>query len=113
MAQLSYEKAATDWQRVAATSDRAWATYRKARERQTRQRGKFAAEQGLIDASAAVGRAQDTLEAKANLLRYACHRHADMELASEARARVPYRAPTSAEKSLRAEALLAATTGSV
>jgi hypothetical protein len=114
MAAPSYDKALADWQRVAATSDRAWEAYRKARERLARKRGTFAAEQGFIDASAAVGRAQDATDAKVEALRKACYYRADSELASEARARVPYRAPTLAEKTVRLEALLAvAMNGSV
>jgi hypothetical protein len=92
----SYDKAIADWQRVAATADRAWITYRTARERLALKRGTFSAEQKFIDASVAVGRAQDNLDDKADALRQACMARASDRLASDARARVPYAAPTRA-----------------
>lgn len=107
----TYETAVSDWRRVAATSDRAWLTYRKARERREKHRGTYAAEQGVIDASAAVGRAQDNLADKAVILRRACRTLAEQELASAARACVPYKAPTFGEVTVRAETLFAAAIG--
>jgi hypothetical protein len=92
----SYDKALADWIRVAATADKAWLTYRTARERLALKRGSYAAEQKFIDASAAVGRAQDSLEDKASELRLACMARASDRLASDARASVPYVAPTRA-----------------
>jgi hypothetical protein len=89
----TYDKALADWRRVAATADKAWLTYRTARERLALKRGSFAAEQKFIDASAAVARAQDNLEAKASDLRLECMARAHDSLASDARTRVPYTAP--------------------
>ena len=108
MAVPSYEKACADWRRVAATADRAWETYRKARERLSRKRGTYAAEQGFIDASAAAARAQAALAAKETALRYACHYRADQDLALEARARL---ARTLADKTTRVETLFNAAIG--
>jgi hypothetical protein len=107
----TYESALADWQRAATTSDRSWSAYRKARERQALKRGTFAAEQGVIDASAKVKTAQDKLAVKTDDLRQACHREADRVLVSEARARVPYAAPFSATIALHAEMLFNAATG--
>lgn len=107
----SYETAVSDWRRVAATSDRAWATYRKARERRELKRGTYAAEEGVITASAAVGRAQYNLADKATILRRACLTLAEQELASDARACVPYKAPTPGEVTVRSEQLFAAAIG--
>jgi hypothetical protein len=107
----SYEVAVSDWRRVAATSDRAWLTYRKARERRELKRFTYAAEEGVITASAAVGRAQDNLADKATILRRACRALAEQELASAARACVPYKAPSAGEVTVRAETLFAAAIG--
>jgi len=107
----SYETAVSDWRRVAATSDRAWLTYRKARERLELRRGTYAAQEGVITASAAVGRAQDNLADKATILRHACRTLAEQELASAARAIVPYKAPTPGEVTVRSEQLFAAAIG--
>jgi len=101
----SYDKAVADWHRVAATADRAWLTYRAARERLALKRGTFSAEQRFIDASAAVGRAQDNLDDKASELRQACMARASERLASDARASVPYVAPTRAAGAALGEAL--------
>ena len=68
----SYDKAVADWHRVAATADRAWLTYRAARERLALKRGTFSAEQRFIDASAAVGRAPCTLGVARTLYRLGC-----------------------------------------
>ena len=103
----SYDKAIADWHRVAATADRAWLTYRSARERLALKRGTFTAEQKFIDASAAVGRAQDNLDDKADALRLACMRRASDRLASAARASVPYAAPTRASREALGETLYA------
>jgi hypothetical protein len=103
----SYDKAIADWRRVAATADKAWLTYRTARERLALKRGSFAAEQKFIDASQAVGRAQDSLEHKASELRLACMRRASDRLAIDARARVPYVAPTRAAGAALGETLYA------
>ena len=107
----SYEIAVSDWRRVAATSDRAWAAFRKARERRELKRFTYAAEEGVITASAAVGRAQDNLADKATILRRACRTLAEQELASAARTCVPYKAPTPGEVTVRAETLFAAAIG--
>ena len=103
----SYDKALADWHRVAATADRAWLTYRSARERLALKRGTFSAEQKFIDASQAVGRAQDNLDDKADALRQACMARASERLASAARACVPYAAPTRAAGAALGETLYA------
>lgn len=105
-----FNKARADYHRVAATCDRAWDAYRKARERQQRKRGTYAAEQAMIDASQAVGRAQNALDEKETLLRSACFHEADRELMSSARARIPFKVPTLAERKLRLEEIYTAAT---
>lgn len=105
---LDFAKARADYHRVAATSDRAWDNYRKARDRLAKQRGKFAAEQGFIDASHAVGRAMSALDEKEDLLRSACFAEATRELTSAARARIPFQAPTLEQREARMEEILTA-----
>lgn len=102
-----FERARDLYYRAAATCDRTWAAYRKARERQAKKRGTFAAEQGLIDASEAVGRAQSALYEREDQLRSAALKEAERELLSTARARLPFRAPTLAEKKERMNDLVA------
>ena len=103
-----FAKARSDYHRVAATSDRAWEAYRKARERLAKQRGKYAAEQGFIDAGQAVARAQAALDAKETELRSACFAEATRELTSAARARLPFREPDLLERKARMEEILTA-----
>ena len=103
-----FTKARADYHRVAATSDRTWDNYRKARERLAKQRGKFAAEQGFIDASHAVARATFALDEKETLLRSASFDMATRELTSAARARLPFQAPTLEQRKARMEEILTA-----
>ena len=103
-----FAKARADYHRVAATCDRAWEAYRKARERLARHKGRYTAEQGFIDAGQAVGRAQSALDEKETLLRSACFNEATRELMSSARARLPFKAPTLEEKKTRMEEILTA-----
>lgn len=60
-------------------TDIPWANYSKARQRLARQKGQFAAEQHMIDASAALGRAQARLAEKESDLRSAAIREARRE----------------------------------
>jgi hypothetical protein len=103
-----FAKARADYHRVAATCDRAWDNYRKARERLAKHKGRFSAEQGFIDASQAVGRAALALDEKETLLRSASFHMADRELTGAARARVPFQAPTLADKRARMEEIVTA-----
>lgn len=110
MAHIDFDKALADWRRVAATSDRAWETYRKARERVAKERAKkgrasFSAEQALIDASAAVGRSRWSTEDKIANLRVACSKKANDDVWLEVRARLA-KAPEYGEVSERANLLL-------
>ena len=74
---LAEAKAAFD--KAGLATDIRWANYRKARERLSRQRGQYAAEQGFIDASAALGRAQARLAEKKYELRQAVVRETRRE----------------------------------
>ena len=107
-----FNKARADYHRVAASCDASWNAYRKARERLAKQKGRFAAEQGFIDASAAVGRAQARLAEKETLLRSAAFKEAERNLLLAARARVPFKAPTLEEKRAEMENLVLCATRS-
>ena len=110
MARIEFDKALSDWRRVAATSDRAWESYRKARERVAKERAKhgrasFTAEQGVIDVSAAVERSHWPTEDKLGTLRVACSNKANEDVWLEVRARLA-KAPEYGEINARTETLL-------
>ncbi len=110
MARIDFDKALADWRRVAATSDRAWESYRKARERVAKERAKhgrasFAAEQAVIDASARVERSHWPTENKLGTLRVACSNKANDDVWLEVRARLA-KAPEYGEINERANLLL-------
>jgi len=110
MARIGFDKALVDWRRVAATSDRAWETYRKARERVAKERAKkgrasFAAEQAVILAGEAVERSKWPTEEKLANLRVACSHKANNDVWLEVRARLA-KAPEYGEINERSEILL-------
>jgi hypothetical protein len=105
--QQNYDLAKERYQRAAASSDRAWDAYRSARARLEKKRGVFAAEQAFINASQAVGRAQDKLAEADTLLVSAAFKIADLELCSRARAVIPFKAPALEEKRALSQELAA------
>lgn len=87
MARITYDQALADWRRVAATSDRAWEAYRKARERVVKERSKWPTEEKLAN------------------LRVACSHKANDDVWLEVRARLA-KAPEYGETNERTETLL-------
>jgi hypothetical protein len=107
----SFDKARAAYHRAAARCDATWEAYRKARERREKKRGTFAAEQAVIDASAAVKAAEDRLDVARGVLAGEAWTEARIGLDSERRASRMTLAST-LEVADRRDGILAAATAS-
>lgn len=92
-----YDRLADRWARENETHDRAWSAYSSACSK-FRVKRTFAAGQSYEEASAAVARSQERLNAIEAVLKRAAWDKACMEAACSARARLPYQAPGMIEK---------------